>query len=51
MAGEDIPELWFDVGIEEYTTEHHRAHTQNKLWFDVGIEEYTTSWICFLTSA
>lgn len=34
--------LWFDVGIEEYTTVYHHETDQQKLWFDVGREEYTT---------
>ena len=34
--------LWFDVGIERYTTVWRRARAELALWFDVGIERYTT---------
>ena len=36
------PELWFDVGIETYTTADETHRHRCKLWFDVGIETYTT---------
>ncbi len=35
--------MWFDVGIEEYTTARPMTRNILSLWFDVGIEEYTTS--------
>ena len=34
--------LWFDVKIEEYTTQVRRMCLSPALWFDVKIEEYTT---------
>ena len=40
--------LWFDVGIETYTTQQQHQQHQRVLWFDVGIETYTTS-VCSLS--
>ena len=34
--------LWFDVGIETYTTDFCQLVDKYLLWFDVGIETYTT---------
>ena len=34
--------LWFDVGIETYTTVKRNIRNISWLWFDVGIETYTT---------
>ena len=37
-----MAKLWFDVGIETYTTLANEDSFVVVLWFDVGIETYTT---------
>ena len=34
--------LWFDVGIDRYTTGPAIDSILDTLWFDVGIDRYTT---------
>ena len=34
--------LWFDVGIDRYTTPRQTGEDHRGLWFDVGIDRYTT---------
>ncbi len=37
-----VATLWFDVGIDRYTTVWLCVITPGQLWFDVGIDRYTT---------
>ena len=37
-----LRQLWFDVGIDRYTTFFLANPYEYRLWFDVGIDRYTT---------